>query len=632
LSNIPITPASNTSTSGNLPDVTSPDNSAPADHDVNMNGTVNTLPDNDVASFYASVPVSDLLRPDESKNALRNRLTFYLTTRYPSQFRNVLFSRIGGDDTNIFVIRFKGSSEYDALLTDSHVDLKINESCDAPIFHAFDPTAVKVDELSRAVIATDIPFFLQEKELRAAFGRYGSIVKFKLSTPHSSLFQKAVITYASVDQARGLTDTNWCVWCRCQCIRVIPASFTKEQHDSRSEFTAVLRNIPMGIDAIDLGHVFDDTNAKAIGLPRHPRSYTNKPWAYFNFQSEQHRNNAMEMSFSLKGRELFWHTMDDVKLFCPRCSDPTHRAKDCPAFNSRGREPIKKSLQQTYRRFKPAGVSLPKDSSRGRNVSNSSRSRSRSRNKDSSSNKTPHKKNVTYADVAKESSNSGSSGNSLDSSIHSPNNRTSNNRNNNNKINNKNKGKERDPQYTPSFIQNNPIVSDHSPPSPPIITKEQFDQVAAVVANAADQLKIIEQNYHALLQRFTLMDSRITNIENYLSGRASSPQSAFSSPVIIPTSQASSPSSPPQGIPSNLSPHAPAFTVPTGPNSFLNPTPNPYASVHSSTLPPQSSPDAEAFRNDLAAMGSQISGLTSTIKDATSFIQDAKNGPFKGSQ
>ena len=148
---------------------------------------------------------------------------------------------------------------------------------------------------------------------------------------------------------------------------------------------AVLRNLPYGIDATDLAPIYSEVSAAAIGLPRHPKSYKNKPWAYFCFKSQELKDAAMERPFTLRNKQLSWHSPDDVKSFCPRCSAHNHKAKDCDAFNTtRGRSPIKKSLRGTYERFKPAGINLAESRSRSRSRSQSrSRSRSRPRNHNS---------------------------------------------------------------------------------------------------------------------------------------------------------------------------------------------------------------------------------------------------------
>ena len=181
---------------------------------------------------------------------------------------------------------------------------------------------------------------------------------------------------------------------------MVPASFTKSQRDARFAYTAVLRNLPSNLDAMDLHNIYSDTNAAAIGLPRNLKSYNNKPWAYFSYRSEDAMNAAMEMSFHLKRGPLVWCSLDEVKTLCPRCSSPTHSAKNCDAFSSaRGRSVIPKSLVDNYEKFKPAGFrqlvrdsgqKKPRTSSRSKSRS---KSRSRSRRRNNKNNKNNNKNN-----------------------------------------------------------------------------------------------------------------------------------------------------------------------------------------------------------------------------------------------
>src|SRR6266516_6065787 len=101
-----------------------------------------------------------------------------------------------------------------------------------------------------------------------------------------------------------------------------------------------------------------DTNARAIGLPRHAKSYKNKPWAYFDFASVEERDAALEVSsaitFCNRMHYLRWMLPTDVRSLCVRCGSDAHKAADCDAFVSRGRLTVSKALQATYDRLKPA--------------------------------------------------------------------------------------------------------------------------------------------------------------------------------------------------------------------------------------------------------------------------------------
>ena len=324
------------------------------------------------------------------------------------------------------------------------------------------------------------------------------------------MYQKATITYTDPDVAKRW-EKIWISWCKCQCLRVAPATYTKEQHDSRFQYTAVLRNIPFRLDGMDLINILQDSGAASLGLPRNRVSYGNKPWCYFFFKSQEALDSAIEMNFTLKNRKLVWCSEADIKTLCPRCSSPNHAAKDCDAFNNRGRSSTPRSLLNNYERFKPAGYkNLGRNSNYGRNDNRnrpSSRSRSRSKNRNNNSNNTtlqssnkninnnnssnsssstgfpssrPNKngQNVSYARIT-----SNQSGLSLDNSIHAP--------------SYKGKGKE---------------TASATPP-PALI-----DTMVALVRELTLQLSEIRKDYMALKTEITKQNSQISNIEHHLSG------------------------------------------------------------------------------------------------------------------
>src|SRR3989337_2064639 len=135
-----------------------------------------------------------------------------------------------------------------------------------------------------------------------------------------------------------------------ECVRLYLASLTKAEHLARNAFTAVLRNIPRNIHASNFVRIIFNSAAMAIGIPRTVNNYT-KPWAYFNFKSESAMQAAMEIPPTLNGKQLIWDSIDNVKNFCPKCSSPDHRAKDCDTFKSRGRNFTPKALVAQYKKF-----------------------------------------------------------------------------------------------------------------------------------------------------------------------------------------------------------------------------------------------------------------------------------------
>ena len=195
--------------------------------------------DDGISKFYAATDISDVIRAGESKPQLLNRLKFYFTSAYPATFKSA-FPKTIEDDVTLIIVCFKAeSSEYQQLLKDRHDDLKKDEDSIPPVFHAHDPAAIKADELTRSVRVSDIPFFISAADIRASFSRHGTVQKLHLYTPRGSLFQSAIVTFTD-PKFTDRWQTHWISWVKCQCLRVVPASFTKSQRDARFAYTAVL--------------------------------------------------------------------------------------------------------------------------------------------------------------------------------------------------------------------------------------------------------------------------------------------------------------------------------------------------------------------------------------------------------
>src|SRR6266480_4331657 len=187
-----------------------------------------------------------------------------------------------------------------------------------------------------------------------------------------------------------------------ECIRIYSAKLLPAEHIHRNAFTAVLCNLPRRIQATDLMRLFSNVRAAAISLPR-TQNKTTKPWAYFNFTSEESMQAAIEAAPTLSGRQLVWTTPDDVRLFCPKCSSPEHKAKDCNNMQFRGRKPTPKALISTYKKhgIVTAATKQADQDNRNNAKKTTSRSRNRSVSRNHSDNSSGPSKSVSYANAAK---------------------------------------------------------------------------------------------------------------------------------------------------------------------------------------------------------------------------------------
>src|ERR1043166_2588456 len=270
--------------------------------------------------------------------------------------------------------------------------------------------------------------FITKENIDARFKKFSLIDSIRLHVPHNAIFQIAEIIYEDAESIKSFYQGHWSLFVKGECVRIFPATMTNEERAARQQHTAILRNLPTNIHAIDLHSIYSEINAVSIGLPRYTKSYQTKPWAYIAFKSEEAMQAAMEISCSFNGRNLIWITPDLAKNLCIRCSSPDHKSKECDAQELRGRKRIPRDKQALYNRY---NIPNRSDNNRSRNNNNNnnrnirdrsrsiSRSCSRSRNRNNNKSSTPssqndNKKKVTYADAA---------GSSLDQSVHSPNNR-----------------------------------------------------------------------------------------------------------------------------------------------------------------------------------------------------------------
>src|ERR1043165_271741 len=332
--------------------------------------------------------------------------------------------------------------------------------------------------------------FINKDNIDARFKKFGLIDNIRLHVPHNAIFQIAEIIYEDAESIKSFYQGHWSLFVKGECVRIFPATMTNEERAARQQHTAILRNLPTNIHAIDLHSIYSEINAVSIGLPRYTKSYQTKPWAYIAFKSEEAMHAAIEISCSFNGRNLIWTTLDLAKNLCVRCSSPDHKSKECDAQESRGRKRTPRDKQALYNRY---NIPNRSNNNRSRNNNNNnnnnrnnwdrSRSASRSRSRSSSRNnnkfstlssQSDNKKKVIYADAA---------GSSLDQSVHSPNNRN-------------NKGK------ATAYSNDKPAL-DHS----------AFEKIVTTVTALNKNFDVLQNDYKQWKLELQQMNQRISNIE-----------------------------------------------------------------------------------------------------------------------
>src|SRR5256714_2546971 len=227
----------------------------------------------DVALYRASTPLVDIIRDKESKEACKNRLQEYFIEAYNETFVNVYLTGKAAIRKLIVILGVKEALT--AVCADSHDTLKKDSEAMAPIFHAYDFQAIRIAQKERSISVTDIPLFFSEQDVISAFKQYGTLDSHKFHTPRGANFQKVELTFTD-QTVHEIFQKKHEIWTRGHFLHVYSATFNKTDQDTRMEFTAVLKNLPPNINAINLAQIFSETAASSVGLPRYTESYKSK--------------------------------------------------------------------------------------------------------------------------------------------------------------------------------------------------------------------------------------------------------------------------------------------------------------------------------------------------------------------
>src|SRR4051812_39647727 len=355
--------------------------------------------------------------------------------------------------------------------------------------------------------------------------------------------------------------------------------------------------------------MFSNFNAAAMGIPRFINNSI-KPWIYINFQSEEVMQTAMETTPTLNNRQLIWDSPDNVRNFCPRCSSPEHKAKDCDDIRSRGRKPTPKVLIDVYKKHgivnaatKQADKQLHLQQQQQKNSNARSRSRSRPRPPPNVEFSVPSNSidipPNSYADAL----NKGSSG--LNNSDHA-----SGNRNNR---------------------QQTPPINNNTPPSRNI-SKDSLNEIYACMKQAEKRINDLTTRMDQWKCALDNIDSRFANIEKHLN---------INPPPVKNTNaqtQVTVPKSPPKQTTGQTQttqiPARPVQNIRTQHNNNQTSPLNNYTPASSSADAnnnnnKNNSPTVQGLANEFDTMQGDVSSLKTMMKNLTSMLQNALGQPQK---
>src|ERR1044071_2370490 len=224
----------------------------------------------DTNYYKAAAPIADLMRDNETKNQCINRLNNFGVDKLESFFKAV---RIGNNSSGKIVLLVKDKKDHEFLVNNTHDELRPAENKDIPVFFNYDPQAILQDKKRRSLVVRDIPLFITKDNITARFKNFGLIEYIKMHVPHNAMFQIAEIVYEDLASISSFYQGHWSLFIKGECVRIFPATMTNEDRALRQQHTAILRNLPTNIHAIDLCAIYSEVNAVLIGLPRHAKSY-----------------------------------------------------------------------------------------------------------------------------------------------------------------------------------------------------------------------------------------------------------------------------------------------------------------------------------------------------------------------
>src|SRR3954469_5690499 len=193
----------------------------------------------DISLYRASTSFADVIRDKESKEACKNRLREYFIESYNETFINVYLT--GKVAVRKLIVILGVEEALTAVCADSHDLLKKDSEAMAPIFHAYDPQAIRIAQKERSITVTDIPLFFSEQDVISAFKQYGTLGSHKFRTPRGANFQKVELTFTDQTVHKTFQKKHG-IWTRGHFFRVYLTTFNKTDQDTRMEFTAVLKN------------------------------------------------------------------------------------------------------------------------------------------------------------------------------------------------------------------------------------------------------------------------------------------------------------------------------------------------------------------------------------------------------
>ncbi|PKK60256.1 hypothetical protein RhiirC2_793601, partial [Rhizophagus irregularis] len=170
----------------------------------------------------------------------------------------------------------------------------------------------------------DVPLDIEKDLFEQYLHTVGKVVSIKFNL--KQLYYEVVVVFADKALEQRF-KTEWVLrFCK-NIFRVFPSSLTREERNHRFKYVLKLANLPAGTCASDLIPIANETNAKAIFLPKNKfsKNYEKERFAWFYFDSEQGLLNVKDKKFSYNNKGLSF--VEKNAITCHICGSPYHRLR-----------------------------------------------------------------------------------------------------------------------------------------------------------------------------------------------------------------------------------------------------------------------------------------------------------------
>ncbi|PKK59070.1 hypothetical protein RhiirC2_795356 [Rhizophagus irregularis] len=213
------------------------------------------------------------------------------------------------DDTTYHMITIKVSNENE-LKKLCELEFKLPEPT-IEIFK-FTPVENKIEKIreensktkDRTIQVVNIPIYMQNKELRAIFSRYGELEENGIHTKLKGIYTHAYITYKE-EKSIEVFYKKWSIWALKEYFHVLPLNLSDEKEKKDS----------------------NEISGAICFIPKQPNNYKPLKYAYIYFFTQEDMEIAINNVYKFKGKQLEWSPPEDKS--CHLCGYTNHLAKEC---------------------------------------------------------------------------------------------------------------------------------------------------------------------------------------------------------------------------------------------------------------------------------------------------------------